>query len=230
MSKAELIGRLATAIADGDEETVKETARAVLAAGIDPLEAITQGAVKGLDIIGERYQRLEAFLPDLIRGGDAMKACLGVFLPHVKPEQMQSISSGTVVIGTVSGDIHDIGKNLVASMLSVTGFDVCDIGTDVPVKRFIEKAEEVKARVIAMSALLTYSANYQKQVIDYLKDRGLREKYYVVVGGAPVSPEWAADIGADGYARTAIGAGRLMKKLVGGGTAPPLPQPLVVEQ
>jgi methylmalonyl-CoA mutase cobalamin-binding domain/chain len=136
---------------------------------------------------------------------------------------------GNVVIGTVRGDIHDIGKNMVATMLTVSGFEVCDLGIDVPVKRFVEKAEEIKAKVIALSALLSQTAYYQHEVIKYLTDMGLREKYYVVVGGAPVSPEWATKIGADGYARTAIDAGQLLKRLLTEGVPPPLPQTLVVE-
>ena len=114
-------------------------------------------------------------------------------------------------------------------MLSVSGFEVYDLGTDVPIKRFVEKAEEVQAKVIAMSSLLTMSAYYQEELIIYLKDAGLREKYYVVVGGAPVSPQWAIEIGADGYGKTAIDASHLLKKLVTENVPPPLPQPLLVQ-
>lgn len=229
MDKEELFEKLAKTVIDGDEQAASEVAEEIVSAGIHPLEAIRQGATKGIDEIGERYQRLEAFLPDLVRAGDTMKACLAVFMPHIKSEQMGEFLLGNVVIGTVRGDIHDIGKNMVATMLTVSGFEVCDLGIDVPVKRFVEKAEEIKAKVIALSALLSQTAYYQHEVIKYLTDMGLREKYYVVVGGAPVSPEWATKIGADGYARTAIDAGQLLKRLLTEGVPPPLPQTLVVE-
>lgn len=187
------------------------------------------GAMKGLRIIGERFQQLEAFLPDLMLAGDAMKACTSVLVPHVSQEQMGGISLGKVVIGTVSGDVHDIGKNMVANLLTVSGFEVYDLGINVPAKKFIERAEEAKASVIALSALLTQTAYYQREVISYLRDMGLRDKYYVVVGGGPVTPEWAIEIGADGYGRTAVGAIELLKRLVTEGAPPPLPQTLAVQ-
>jgi corrinoid protein of di/trimethylamine methyltransferase len=230
MSKEELLERLAEAIADGDEQASGTVAQEVIAAGIDPVEAILEGATRGLDVVGERFQRLEAFLPELIQAGDAMKACVDVFKQHIKPEQMAQVKLGDVVIGTVFGDIHDIGKNLVATMLTAAGFEVHDLGINVPVRRFIEESEKIGAKVIALSALLTQTSYYQKQVIDYLRDAGIRNKYYVIVGGAPISPEWASEIGADGYARTAIGAARLLKRLVSEGAAPPLPQPMVISK
>jgi len=230
MSKERLLDKLAKTIADGDEQTAGTVAQEIIAAGIDPVEAVLQGATKGLDVVGERFQRLEAFLPDLIQAGDAMKACVAVFKQHISPERMTEISLGDVVIGTVFGDIHDIGKNLVATMLTASGFEVHDLGINVPVKRFIEEGAKIGAKVIALSALLTQTSYYQKQVIDYLRDAGMRDKYYVVVGGAPISPEWAAEIGADGYARTALGAAQLLKKLVTEGVPPPLPQTIVISQ
>ena len=230
MTKEELLDKLAKAIADGDKQTAGAVAQEVIAAGMDPVEAVLQGATKGLDVVGERYKRLEAFLPELIQAGDAMKACVAVFKQHFKPEQMTEINLGDVVIGTIFGDIHDIGKNLVATMLSASGFEVHDLGINVPVRRFIEEGEKVGAKAIALSALLTQTSYYQKQVIDYLKDAGVRDKYYVVVGGAPISPEWATEIGADGYARTAIGATQLLKRLVTEGVLPPLSQPVIINQ
>ncbi|MEE9549687.1 MAG: corrinoid protein [Candidatus Binatia bacterium] len=229
MNRDELLDKLAKTIIDGDEQAASVVANEILSAGINPLEAIKQGATKGLDEIGERYQRLEAFLPELIRGGEAMKACMAVFMPHIKPEQESGLKLGRVVIGTVVGDIHDIGKSVVATMLTVTGFEVYDLGTDVPIKQFIEKAREVEARVIAFSALLTQSCYYQHEAIKYLRDAGLRGKYYVVIGGAPVTPEWAAEIGADGYGRSAVHASQLLKKLVTEGMPPPLPQPIIIQ-
>ncbi len=229
MSKEELLDKLTKVITDGDASAASEVALEILATGIDPLEAIQQGATKGLDIIGERFQRLEAYLPELIKSGQAMKAWLAVLTQHINRDKEGGVTLGKVVIGTVTGDIHDIGKSMVATMLSVSGFEVYDLGTDVPIKRFVEKAEEVQAKVIAMSSLLTMSAYYQEELIIYLKDAGLREKYYVVVGGAPVSPQWAIEIGADGYGKTAIDASHLLKKLVTENVPPPLPQPLLVQ-
>ena len=229
MTEKDLLEKLAKTIIEGDEQTAEAVAKEIIAAGIDPIDAIQKGAKKGLDEIGERFQRLEAFLPDLIRGGEAMRACMTVFLPHIKAEQASSIELGKVVIGTVTGDIHDIGKSLVGTMLTVSGFEVFDLGTDVPVKKFVEKAEEIGAKAIALSALMTTSSYYQEEVINYLKDRGLREKYYVVVGGAPVTPEWTVQIGADGYGKTAVHASQMLERLVKEGVAPPLPKPIIIE-
>jgi corrinoid protein of di/trimethylamine methyltransferase len=230
MSGEELLDKLATTIADGDGQAAGAVAQEIITAGMDPVDAILRGATRGLDVVGDRFQRLEAFLPELIRAGDAMKACVAIFKQHIKPEQMADISRGKVVIGTVFGDIHDIGKNLVSTMLSAAGFEVYDLGINVPVKRFIEESDKIGAKVIALSALLTQTSYYQKQVIDYLRDTGMREKYYVVVGGAPISPEWAAEIGADGYARTAVGAAQLLKRMVTEGVPPPLPDTITVSQ
>lgn len=229
MSSEEPIKRLEQTIIDGDEEGARCAAQEILNADIDPMEAILQGAARGLDVVGDRYQRLEAFLPELVGAGEAMKACMEILTPHVSQDQAKALSPGKVVLGTVSGDIHDIGKNLVATMLMVKGFDVYDVGVDVPVRQFVQKAEEVKANVIALSALLTQTAYYQKEVIKYLRDAGLREKYYVVVGGAPITAEWAAEIGADGYGKTAVSATELVRRLITEGVPPPLAKPLVVE-
>lgn len=229
MRREDILKKLENAIVDGDAEAAAKTAHEVLEAGMDPLEAITQGAVKGLDIIGERFQCLDAFLPELMGSGEAMKACMDVLMRNVGAERKGEFTTGKVVIGTVSGDIHDIGKNLVATMLTVKGFDVYDLGIDVPVKQFIQKAEEVSADVIAMSALLTQTAYYQREVVKYLVDAGLRSKYYVLVGGAPVNAEWARTVGADGYGKTAVDAAQLVKRLLTEGVRPPLSEPLVIE-
>jgi corrinoid protein of di/trimethylamine methyltransferase len=228
MHKEDIWDKLKMAIIDGDEKVASDAAQEIVSAGINPIEAIQEGAVKGLDTVGERFQRLEIFLPELIRAGKAMKACMAVLTPHISSKQLNEISPGKVVIGTVAGDIHDIGKNIVATMLSSAGFDIYDLGIDVSVKQFIEKAEEVKAKVIALSALMATSAYHQQEVIRLLEDLGLRKKYYVVIGGGPVTPEWATQIGADGYGRTAVDAKELVRRLVTGGVPPPLPQPILI--
>ena len=230
MCEDELLDKLASTIIDGDEQAASTVAQEIMDAGIDPIKAIAKGATKGLDTVGERFQKLEAFLPDLQLAGDAMQACVEIFKQHIKPEQMSEFGLGNVIVGTVYGDIHDIGKNLVSTMLMASGFEVHDLGINVQVKRFIEEAEKVEARVIALSALLTQTSYYQKQVIDYLRDLGKRDKYYIVVGGAPISPEWAQEIGADGYARTAVGAAQLVKKLFADKTPPPVPQTVIINK
>lgn len=227
--KEQLFDKLAKAIIDGDEKVAAGVSQEILTAGIDPLEAISQGAIKGLDIVGERFNRLEAFLPELVLAGDAMKACMAVLTPHISAEKRGDVVGGRVVLGTVAGDIHDIGKSMVGTMLTAKGFEVYDLGIDVPVKKFIEKAEEVGAKVIAMSALLTLTAFYQEEVIKYLTDAGLRNKYHTIVGGAAASEEWATQIGADGYGKTAVDAGLLVKRLLTECVPPPLPQPLVIK-
>ena len=228
MSKEDILAKLEQAVIDGDEEAASQVAQEVLDAGIDPLEAIQKGAVKALDILGERYLRLEAFLPELTLAGDAMKAVMAILVPHIKEEQAAGVSRGKLVIGTIYGEVHSIGKNLVATMAAINGFDVYDLGCDVQVKDFIAKAEEVKADIIGLSSLMTTSAYYQEELINYLKDTGLREKYYVVVGGGPITPQWTAQIGADGYARAAPEAAQLFKSLVAEGVPPPLSQPVTI--
>ena len=227
--KAELLNRLAQTVIEGDEKAATQAAEAALSAGINPLEALLQGAAKGLDVVGDKFDAGEMFLPELVLAGDAMKACAATLTPHIETKEMGSIARAKIVIGTVKGDIHDIGKSIVATMLTVSGFDVYDLGIDVSVKEFVTKAEEVQARVIGISSLLTLSAYYQEELVKYLKDAGLRNKYYIIVGGSPVSGDWAAKIGADGYAKTAPSAKELVRRLLEGTASPPLANPVVIE-
>lgn len=228
MSKTELLEKLADAISKGNADASTSVANEIMDAGIDPLEAILNGATRGLDIVGEKFERLEAFLPDLMLAGEAMKACVTIFREKMPVEDLNKAGLGKIVIGTVFGDIHDIGKNLVTTMLGAAGFEVHDLGIKVEVKEFAKKAEEVGADVIALSALLTNTAHYQRMVIEYLRDAGLREKYYVIVGGSVISPEYASEIGADGYARTAVGAAELAKKLIVAPEKPPYAETIVI--
>ncbi|MCL4459633.1 MAG: corrinoid protein [Chloroflexi bacterium] len=227
MDKQDILDRLTKAMVEGDEAEARRASEEAIVAGIDPLEAVKEGGAKGMQIIGERFQNGEAFLPELILAAEAMKASLAVLVPKISAERKGEVSLGRVVIGTVSGDLHDIGKNLVGAILSAHGFEVYDLGVDVPSRKFIEKAEEVKADFIGLSSLMSTSAYYQKDVIKYLVDMGLRQKYYVVVGGGPVTAEWATEIGADGYARSAAEAPPVFKRLVEGTVQPPLPRPIV---
>ena len=228
MSKEEILDKLIQAIINGDEARAKKITEDVLAAGMDPLDVVKQGAFKAMDIIGEKWRKFEIFLSHVMLAADAMKSVMAVLLPKIAAEQKSKLSLGRVVIGTVSGDIHDIGKNLVATLLSVAGFEVHDIGVDIPSKDFIEKAKEFNADIIAMSCLLSTSMYFQRDIIQYLKDAGLREKYYVIVGGGPVTPDWASEIGADGWGKYADDAVTVCKKLVTGGVRPPLPKPILI--
>ena len=192
--KEELLNKLTQSVIDGDEEAAAKIAQEYIDAGIVPIEALLQGGAKGLDVVGDKFAKGEMFLPELVLAGDAMQSATAVLTPYISTHEADGISGTKVVIGAVKGDIHDIGKSIVASMLSVGGFDVHDLGIDVSAKQFVDKANELKAKVIAMSSLLTLTAYYQEEVIKYLEDTGLRDKYYVIVGGSPISAEWAGCI------------------------------------
>jgi corrinoid protein of di/trimethylamine methyltransferase len=202
-------------IIDGDEEAAAAVAQQALAAGIDPLEAINAGFVTGMSYVGDQFSAGEMFLPDMMLAAEAMKAAVAVLEPEMQKRGTQRTMLGKVVLGTVKGDIHEIGKNLVATMLSASGFEVFDLGVDVPFEKFVEKAREVDADLIGVSALLTTTMTGQRTVIKMLDDMGLRPKIKVMVGGAPVTRSWAQEIGADGSSEDAMGAVALAKKLVG---------------
>jgi corrinoid protein of di/trimethylamine methyltransferase len=206
---------MAQSVIDGEVEDAERLARQAIEQGVDPLDAINQGFVVGVNHVGEGYAAGEMFLPDLVLAGEAMKAAVAVLEPEMKRRGTKRQMLGTVVMGTVEGDIHDIGKTLVATMLSATGFQVYDLGVDVPVETFLEKAREVNADVVGLSALLTTTMVKQKTVIEALEEAGLRRQVKVMVGGAPVTRSWAEEIGADGYSEDAIGAVAVAKELVG---------------
>ncbi len=214
MSEA-LFAVMKQSIIDGDEEAAAAVAKQALEAGIDPLEAINAGYVAGMSYVGEQFAEGEMFLPDMMLAAEAMKAAVAVLEPEMTRRGTHRTMLGKVVLGTVKGDIHEIGKNLVATMLSASGFEVYDLGVDVPFDKFIEKAREVNADIIGMSALLTTTMTGQRTVIDLLAKAGLRPQVKVMVGGAPVTRSWAAEIGADGMSEDAMGAVSLAKKLVG---------------
>ena len=210
-----LLEDMAQSVIDGEVEDAERLARQAIEQDIDPLDAINQGFVVGVNHVGEGYAAGEMFLPDLVLAGEAMKAAVAVLEPEMKRRGTKRQMLGTVVMGTVEGDIHDIGKTLVATMLSATGFQVYDLGVDVPVETFLEKAREANADVVGLSALLTTTMVKQKTVIEALEEAGLRPQVKVMVGGAPVTRSWAEEIGADGYSEDAIGAVAVTKELVG---------------
>ncbi|MDD3828134.1 MAG: cobalamin-binding protein [Anaerolineaceae bacterium] len=211
----ELFKKMAQAVIDGDEESAADLAQQALDTGIDPLEAINQGFTPGMDVVGELYSSGEYFLPDLILGGEAMKAALAVLEPALQAAGQERKVLGTVVLGTVKGDIHEIGKALVGSMLSANGFLVHDVGIDVEADEFVAQAREHNADIVALSALLTTTMLHQREVIEHLSEAGLRERVKVMVGGSPVTQAWADDIGADGFAEDAANAAVVAKRLMG---------------
>jgi corrinoid protein of di/trimethylamine methyltransferase len=215
MSKEELLKAMAKAIEDGDPSEAEVLARQALAEGLEPLEAINQGLVPGITVVGNRYSCGEAFLPDLVLGGEAMKAALKVLEPELEKRGGRREVLGKVVLGTVQGDIHEIGKTLVGTMLSANGFAVFDLGVDVPTSKFVEKVREVGANLVGLSALLTTTMSVQRYVIEALEESGIRKQVKVMVGGAPVTQSWADEIGADGYSEDAAGAIVVAKRLVG---------------
>jgi corrinoid protein of di/trimethylamine methyltransferase len=211
----DLFQQMAQSILDGDSDLSAELARQAIQAGIDPLEAINQGFVKGINTVGDNFSCGIAFLPELVMAGEAMKAAVAVLEPEMKRLGSQRQVFGKVVLATVQGDIHEIGKSLVGTILSASGFEVYDLGVDVPASRIIEKVKEVDADIVGLSALLTTTMVRQKEVIDELDKLGMRSKVKVMVGGAPVTREWVQRIEADGYSEDAIGAVAVAKQLVG---------------
>ena len=211
----ELFALMRQSVIDGDTDQALALAQQALSQNIDPLMAINQGFVPGIDYVGEQFGSGEMFLPDLMLAAEAMKVAVGALEPEMQKRGTQRQMLGKVVLGTVKGDIHEIGKNLVATMLSASGFEVYDLGVDVPLDKFAVKAREVNADIVGVSALLTTTMTGQKTLIEMLDDMGLRPKIKVIVGGAPVTRSWAEEIGADGYSDDAIGAVALAKKLMG---------------
>ncbi len=212
---AELYQAMAQSIIDGDAEEAEKLARQSVEQGMDPLEAINKGFVVGVNHVGSEFSCGNAFLPELVMAGEAMKAAVSTLEPEMARRGTTREVLGKVVLATIQGDIHDIGKTLVGTMLSAAGFQVYDLGVDVPVMQLVEKAREVDANIIGVSALLTTTMVRQRDVVEALDDMGLRAKIKVMVGGAPVTGEWVKEIGADGYSEDAIGAVAVAKKLVG---------------
>jgi len=211
----DIFTQLTNSLVDGDPDAALELTQQALASGVEPMAIIRQGLMPGMDIVGQKFAEGEYFLPDLIIAADGMKKAMDLLEPELRARQQSIESAGIVVIGTVKGDIHEIGKSLVATMLSANGFTVYDLGVDVSKDRFIAKIKETGANILGMSALLTTTMTQQREVIKALDETGLRNKVKVMVGGAPVTKSWAEEIGADDYAEDAMGAVHKAKKLVG---------------
>lgn len=213
MNKEELFVKIKKAIIDGDKEEAQRLAKEAVIENLDLNEVIEKGYVPGIQEVGELWEKGEYFLPELISSAECMKAAMGVIQPELRKAKIETKSQGKIIIGTVEGDIHDIGKNLVSSLLSANGFEVIDLGADVKLEKFIEKAESENADFICLSALLTTTMLGQKKVVQMIKDKDLSGRFKVLVGGAPVNQKWADDIGANGYAENAMIAVRVAKKL-----------------
>jgi len=201
-------------IVDGAPERASELASTAVADGVAPLEAIDRGFVPGMTEVGEQFAQRRVFLPDMLASAEAMKAAMAVLEPELKRSGTERPMAGTVVLGTTKGDIHEIGKTLVGTLLTAHGFKVHDLGVDVSGEQFVNTARDLHADVVGVSALLTTTMRNQKAVVEAFRDAGLQPKVKVIVGGAPVSRKWAEEIGADGYGKDAISAVELVKSLV----------------
>jgi corrinoid protein of di/trimethylamine methyltransferase len=205
---------LKEAIIKGNLPAAVETTQKAVAEGCDPQSVINDYMSKAMEEIGQRFEEGKAFVPELLMAARAMKGALEILKPLLKGDKTKLL--GTVAIGTVKGDLHDIGKNLVASMLEGCGFEVINLGIDVSSDKFINAVKEQNANIICLSALLTTTMSYMKEIIDALEQAGLRNEVKVMVGGAPLNENFAKVIGADGYSSNANGAVTLAKKLMAG--------------
>lgn len=214
LKEEEILKKLSDAVLSFDSTAAADAAKEAVASNIDPVKAIEEGLAKGLREIGDRFERGEMYLPHLILGADAMEAAIKILEEHLPKGGLEALGHGTVVIGTVEGDIHDLGLRIVASMLRANGFKVYDLGYNTKSLDFIEKAKEVRADIIAASSLMTTTMPFMKDLIEALEAAGLRDRFKVIVGGGPVTDEWAKKIGADGYGRDAAEAVKVAKELM----------------
>lgn len=208
----EILSKLRDAIVNLDIDGVQEACKEAIDAGIPAYKAVTDGMAKGMEIVGEKYERNEYFLAELIMAGETMKEGMTVLQPHLKAGDVKKV--GRVVIGTVRGDLHDIGKNVVVTLLNAAGFDVIDLGVDVPAEKFVEAVKDGHPNIVGMSALLTTTMIEMESVVKALKDAGLRDKVKIVIGGAPITEEYAEKIGADAAARDAVQGVNICKSWV----------------
>ena len=213
-SKEELLEALSECVVEMEDEEVVDVANEYLEAGYPAFDGIMDGLVDGMNKASDLYDAEEYFVTDVLLCSDAMYAGLYVLRPHL-PADDTGVEKPKVVIGVVEGDTHDIGKNLVKIMLDTAGFEMYDLGRDVPLDNFVDKAVEVGASIICMSTLMTTTMIGMKTVIDKLKERGIRDQFKIMVGGSPISQKYADEIGADGYSVNAVEAVKLAKRLMG---------------
>jgi 5-methyltetrahydrofolate--homocysteine methyltransferase len=204
---------IADEVQKGNSESVEELTKKALSEDISAEEILNNGLVAGMNIVSKKFKNNEIFIPEVLISAKSMYSGLGIIKPLLAEANVQS--KGKIVIGTVKGDLHDIGKNIVAMLLQGAGFDVVDLGADVPKEKFLEFIKNEGANILGMSALLTTTMIYMKETIEALKNAGLRENVKIIIGGAPVTESYAAQIDADGYAPDAASAVDLTKKLIG---------------
>jgi corrinoid protein of di/trimethylamine methyltransferase len=209
----DLLEQIVQATVEGDKERCVALAQQVLDHGLNPVEAIEEGYSKAMVTVGDLFARMEYFLPNLMLSARAVNGAMEVLRPHLL-QHGGGGTKGTVVLCTIQGDLHDVGKNIVKIMLQASGFDVHDLGVDVPVRRIIEEAENLDADIIAASAILTTTMAYMPDIAQQLTDMGLRDRFQIMLGGGPVTPDWAMEAGADGYGETATEAVEVAKHLM----------------
>ncbi|SHK73854.1 trimethylamine corrinoid protein [Selenomonas ruminantium] len=213
MADKDILSELKQSILDFDEDAALELAKESLAQGIDPVEAVGVLA-DGLNELGVKFERMEVFLPEIMLASDAFKNALSVLEPEIKKKNTEGKKAIPIVIGTVQGDIHQVGKDMVATFLATAGFEVYDLGVDVAPSRFLEEAKRLGAKVIAAASLMSTTRPVQKDLIDFLEAKGVRDQFIVLVGGGVVTQEWADQIAADGYGQDAIATVNLAKRLL----------------
>jgi len=206
MEKSLILDNLANAVITGKKDLARDNARAVIDHNIDPLEALEQGISKGMLTVGEKFESGESYLPELIMAADVFKVAMEILKPAIEANQTDIKKSGTLLLATVKGDVHNLGKNIVATVMETRGFEVIDIGVDQPTLGIIDAAQDKQVDVIGLSAVMTTTMPYQKELIDTLQELNIREQFIVLVGGGPINQQWADEIGADGYGETAMDA------------------------
>jgi corrinoid protein of di/trimethylamine methyltransferase len=215
MKKQQILENLAEAMIKGNQQLAKENAQKAIDEEMDPLEAVDDGLSKGMEVVGAQFENGDVFLPELLMAADAFKAAMEILGPVIEANKQKTSKLGIVLLATVKGDQHNIGKNIVATVLETNGFEVVDIGIDQSTLNIIEAAQKHNVDVIGLSSVMTTTMPYQKEVIDTLTEMGLREKFFVLVGGGPVSQNWADEISADGYGETAMDAVGIARNLLG---------------
>jgi corrinoid protein of di/trimethylamine methyltransferase len=214
LEKEELLSKLKEAAINGDSDQVVKLSKRVIEVGIDPLEAVEKALIAGVLELGNKWINGEVFIVDMIAAAEAMKAGLSILKDEIVKRGGSIKYRGRIVIGTVEGDIHDIGKSIVASLLEAAGFEVIDLGVDVSAQKFIEAIKQYNPDIVGMSALMTTTMLKQREIIEAIKQANLRGKVKIIVGGAPTTKEWSEEIGADGWAPDAASAVELVKKLL----------------
>lgn len=206
MEKSLILDNLANAVIAGKKDLARDNAQAAIDNKIDPLEALEQGISKGMLTVGEKFESGESYLPELIMAADVFNAAMEILKPAIEANQTDIKKSGTLLLATVKGDVHNLGKNIVATVMETHGFEVVDLGVDQPTLDIIDAAQTNQADVIGLSAVMTTTMPYQKELIDTLQELKIREQFIVLVGGGPINQQWADEIGADGYGETAMDA------------------------